>query len=153
MNTRTTWGIIIFLLIAVVGVTLWFQLKPKPIAEEAATPNTYVPTLITAKHQFKDGVHIIAGEVDVPTPCYLVNTDALVEVREPVVDRATVAFTTVNEDDICAQVVTAARFKEVFHAQERAEIIATWNGSPVPLNLIEAGPDEDLDAFELFIKG
>jgi len=155
MNTRLYVGIISILVLAVALGSVWYYVRhsedvtPTQLAPEEG----YIPQIIQAKHQFKEGIHTIAGEVDLPTPCYLLETDSFVEVREPAEDRATVLFTTVNESDICAQVITPVRFKEVFGAGEDAEIVATWNGKPVHLNLIEVSPDEDLDLFELFIKG
>ncbi len=43
---------------------------------------------ITAKHQYKNGTHIVAGEVNLPTPCYLL--DATTRVSGGV---ATIDFT------------------------------------------------------------
>ena len=40
-----------------------------------------------------------------------------------------------------------------FTASEKATIKATWNGKPAILNLIPADPNEDLNNFELYIKG
>lgn len=106
---------------------------------------------ITAKHQFKNGTHIIAGELNQPTPCYVLSTDARVAESYP--EQVTIAFTSKTSGDICAQVITADRFKVEFAASENAVIKATWNGNPVELNLIPAGANENLDNFDVFIKG
>lgn len=138
---------------------LWFYFgfsdeSSEVVSEEPIVEvDSFVPQIVTAKHQFKNGKHIVAGEVEMPNPCYLLETDAVVEVREPYADRATLRFTSSQGDDLCAQVITPIRFKESFGAQEEAEISATWNGKPVKLNLIEVGSNEDLDSFELYIKG
>ncbi len=112
---------------------------------------------IDAKHQFKNGLpaqtgkHIVAGSVNMPTACYTLTTQATVAESMP--EQVTIAFTTSTSGDICAQVITAERFKVDFTASENAQIKATWNGKPAILNLIPAGADEDLTNFEVFIKG
>ena|SRR3989344_5591656 len=106
---------------------------------------------ITAKHQFKDGKHIIAGDVNMPTPCHILTTSA--QVAESFPEQVTIQFVSRTSGEACAQVITPARFKVEFTASENATIKATWNGAPVSLNLIPALPTDDLDNFELFIKG
>ena len=106
---------------------------------------------ITARHQFKDGKHIVAGELNLPTPCYVLATNALVAESMP--EQVTLEFTATTQGEMCAQVITKERFKIEFTASEGATIKATWNGQPANLNLIPAGADEDLSNFEIFIKG
>ncbi|MEK7585298.1 MAG: hypothetical protein AAB455_02205 [Patescibacteria group bacterium] len=106
---------------------------------------------ITAKHQFKDGAHIVAGEATSPTPCDILSTSAIVAESFP--EQVTIAFTSQTTGEVCAQVITSNRFKVEFQASERATIKATWNGQPVELNLIPTTTNEDLGEFELFIKG
>lgn len=106
---------------------------------------------ITAKHQFKDGTHIVAGEIAMPTPCHIL--DHTVTMDDSLPEHVLIAFTLSTLDDTCDKVVTPGRFKVEFAAAEDATIDATLNGEPVILNLIEAGPDEDLNDFEIYIKG
>lgn len=106
---------------------------------------------IDAKHFFSDGTHTIAGEVLMPTPCDLLEADTIVRESSP--EQVTVAFSVVNNAEMCAQVVTPQRFKASFDASAAATIDATWEGEPAVLNLIDAGPNESPDDFELFIKG
>jgi len=106
---------------------------------------------ITAKHQWKDGVHTIAGETDMPTPCHLLEWETFVAESFP--EQVSINFTLGTQADGCIQVITPTRFRVEFQASERASINATLNGEQIVLNLIEVGPDEDLDDFELFIKG
>lgn len=156
MNTRIAIGGLIALAFVVFGVTLYYSMREtesprdeNEVAEEAG----YVPDVVNALHQFKDGVHIVAGEVDLPTPCDILESDAAVAVREPSEDLATIQFTTLHEGEICAQMLTPVRFKTSFTAGEDAEMKATWNGISVPLNIIEVGPGGDIDDFELYFKG
>lgn len=113
---------------------------------------TQVPhETITAKHQYKNGTHIIAGEATSPTACDILTTMATVAESAP--EQVMIAFTSETVGEICAQVLTQNRFKVEFQAGAEAKIKATWNGEPVALNLIPASLDEDLNDFELFIKG
>ena len=157
MNTRILLGVVIALAFVAFGATLYYSFKDKEEAQDDTqqtqeTPG-YVPDVVSALHQFKNGMHTVAGEVDVPTPCDLLETEVAVEAREPREDKVTLQFTTVNEDDTCAQVITTARFKETFSAGEKAEFTASWNGRPVRLNIVEVGPNDSIDDFDLYFKG
>jgi len=111
--------------------------------------NTAIPAheRITAKHQYKNGTHIVAGEVNMPTPCYILDVSARVASEQVTLD-----FVSKTNGEVCAQVITTERFKVDFKAVENVAIKATWNGQPVELNLIPAGANEDLSNFEIFIK-
>ncbi len=155
MNSRVTVTIVGLSLVALTLGGAWYYLRSveEPIVTPLPVKETFIPRIITAKHQFKNDVHTVVGEVDLPTPCYLLNTDSFVEIKEPQSDKAIIQFTTINESDTCIQTITSARFKESFSASLNADISATWNGKPVQLNLIEVSPDEDLEGFEIYIKG
>lgn len=116
-----------------------------------AQPTITDKTVITAKHAYKGGKHIIAGEVPLPTPCDILETNAVASADKKSV---VVQFvSTVKTGEVCAQTITPARFKVIVAADKGAKMTATFNGQPVTLNLIEAGPNENLDNFELYIKG
>lgn len=127
------------------------EMNTVPQNHEIPVEDDVAMTRVDAKHFYNDGIHTVAGEVMMPTPCDLLQTDSIV--RESFPEQVTVAFTVVNHTDMCAQVVTAQRFKESFSASEDAVISGTWEGNAIILNLIEAGQGEDPDDFELFIKG
>ena len=149
--------VIVVLIILVLGfhffapdsMKFWKGQTAAPIT--AITPNQSPHERITAKHQFKNGTHIIAGEVDMPTPCYILTTEA--RVAESMPEQVTIDFVAQTSGEMCAQVITPDRFKSEFKASQQAVIKATWNGQPVELNLIPVGADEDLINFEIFIKG
>ena len=128
------------------STTAWENAPAEP-AQVSVTPKT----VVTAKHAYKNGVHTIAGEVPLPTPCHLLTAETAVspDKKQVVLQLAS----QVKEGEMCAQVITNARFKVTAKADQKASIIATLNGQQVTLNLIEAGPNEDLDNFELYIKG
>lgn len=157
----------ILALAVVVFLVISFQkstLDTKPIdattAEVASTtnwvntpaqPTITEKTVITAKHAYKAGKHIVAGEVPLPTPCDLLETTAIASADKKSV---VVQFvSSVKTGEVCAQTITPARFKVSVSADKSAKITATFNGQPVTLNLIEAGLNDNLDNFELYIKG
>ncbi len=160
--SKSTIAIIVILACIVLGTTyvafapdswkFWRSNTPIVNNTENTTPDPSFPAeRITAKHQFTNGTHIVAGEVNLPTPCYILTTDAMIAESYP--EQVTLRFVAKTNADTCAQVITTERFKINFTASENASIKATWNGKVIPLNLIPAGVNEDLNDFELFIKG
>jgi hypothetical protein len=108
--------------------------------------------VVTAKHQIKARVHTVAGEIDMPTPCDLLEWD--VSISESYPEQVLIKFKTVNKSEgLCAQVITPQRFMVQFEASRRASITATLDGEKIILSLIKVKEDEDIDQFEVFIKG
>jgi len=108
-------------------------------------------TRVTAKHYYIDGVHTLAGEIPMPTPCDLLEAEALV--RESFPEQIAVSFTVVNNAEFCAEQITMQRFMVSAAASKDATFSAMFMGRPVELNLVPAGEGESPDDFELFIKG
>ena len=108
-------------------------------------------TVVTAKHAYAKGEHIIAGEVPLPTACDILDSSAIVSAdkKQVLVQLASKIVT----GDKCTSNITPARFKVTAKANNDAVITATYNGQAVTLNLIEAALGENLDNFELYIKG
>jgi hypothetical protein len=108
---------------------------------------------IDAKHFYAmpQGVHTLAGEILMPTPCDLIDTNvALVDDRT----RAIVSFGVINNSGgACAQVATPQRFSVSFEAPEGIAIEAYFMGKPVELNLIPPAPGETPTDFEIMNKG
>lgn len=125
-----------------------------PSMNENGMPTTVTvtpKTVVTAKHAYRSGAHIIAGEIPLPTPCHLLEaTGTASEDKKSVLVEITSGIKT---GDMCAQVITPARFKVSVRASQGATLSATLNGQAVTLNLIEAGADDDLENFDLYIKG
>src|SRR5690606_21725381 len=95
-------------------------------------------THINAKHFYENGVHTLVGEIPMPTPCDLLEADALVAESMP--EQVTVDFMVVNNADFCAQVITPQRFKVSSSASEAAVFRATFAGREVTLNLLAPDP-------------
>ncbi len=146
--------IVVILILLLVGGWVWVKYKDtwfKKTAPSGQVQGAESEMEITAKHQFKNGKHIVAGEVNLPTPCYVLGTEATVAQSMP--EQITLKFTATTHGDMCAQVITVERFRFDFSASQNAVIKATWNGKPAKLNLIPAGANEDLTNFEIFLKG
>lgn len=157
MNKKTL-GIVVVLAVAVVGLTAYWQFfggsssrQPAQVIDSLQQP-TAEPRIITALHQFSKGKHTIAGEVELPTPCHILNQNVTFTSVDPEVINIDFV-TTAKDESLCAQVLTSTRYKIDFVSSENAQITATWNGEPATLNLVPVGEGESLDNFDVFIKG
>jgi hypothetical protein len=150
-------GTILGLIVVGMGSYAYLERTTAPVTpvvvpvtpEPAEAP--YGITSIDATHFYIDGVHTIVGELPMPTPCDLLETEAIVRESSP--EQVTFAFTVINTTEACAQVVTPARFSISASASDQANLAATFMGVPVTLNLKAAAPGETPDDFEVFIKG
>lgn len=109
---------------------------------------------INGVHVYSDGSHTVIGEVMLPTPCHLLDANAIVAESMP--EQVTIALSTIEPDagTMCAQVMTAQRFRVDFDASEQAVLRATFDGRPAILNLQEGDPSTDLDELgEFYFKG
>ena len=143
-------------LVVIVGITYFFSNRNKgekegqePKQEEGTVLPAHISS-ISAKHSVANGVHTIAGEVPLPTPCDTLDAKAVVAESFP--EQVKIAFTSTRSSAICTQVVDSRRFKVTFSASEKATISATWNGEPITLNLT-ASTQRELDLFNIYIKG
>jgi len=148
-------SVVVIIVLVVLGIW-WFtgnerkadNLNKDQTGEQLTTDQN----TINAKRAFIDGTHTLVGQIDLPTPCDLL--DYSVAIAESVPEQVAINFIIINESEgACAQVITPARFKVTFAASAEAIIGATLNGVPVILNIIEAAEDENLDDFEIYIKG
>jgi hypothetical protein len=157
MDKRSIILVISVFALIVVGMFVYAYLKRSEITEPAAVaeeeealPYANV-TRIDAKHFFIDGVHTFAGQIELPTPCDLLEVDSAVAESYP--EQVSLNFNVINNSPVCAQVITAQRFKVSATASAEAGFKATFMGRPVELNLIPAAAGETPDEFEVFIKG
>lgn len=158
MDKRTIILVISLFILIIAGMFTFAYLKrseitqqpPVVIVEEEVVPYADI-TRIDAKHYFIDGVHTFVGEIQMPTPCDLLEVDTVVMESYP--EQIKLNFSVVNNSETCAQVLTAQRFKTSATASEAATVSATFMGRAVELNLIPAAAGETPEEFELFIKG
>jgi hypothetical protein len=157
MDQKTIIAIVGFFIVLVGGMFMFAHLKRGEIQETQQTATTtptpevkYASiTKIDAKHYYIDGVHTLVGEIPMPTPCDLLEASASAVSLEEVL----INFTVINNATSCTQVVTPQRFKVSATANEDAAFRALFVGREVELNLIPAGPGENPDEFEVFLKG
>lgn len=127
-------------------------LETPPAAEESASADPYdYITRVDGTHYFIDGVHTVVGEILMPTPCDLLEADAVIAESYP--EQITIDFSAINNADTCAQVVTPARFKVSAPASASSTFSARFMGRPIKLNLIPAPEGETPKDFEVFYKG
>lgn len=160
MSQKTIGISIALFIMIVVGMFVFAYLKKTEVSNTPATTvekeqNGEVKyaaiTRITAKHYFEKGVHTLAGEIEMPTPCDLVEADA--RVMESFPEQIAIDFNVINNAEVCVQQMTMQRFKVSANASQDATFSATFMGRPVELNLVPAGAGEKPEDFELFIKG
>lgn len=162
MNQKTVTLVVIVFVLIVVGMFGFAYLRSGEIDEreqQAGEQNApealderydYIER-VTAKHFYIDGVHTLAGEVEMPTPCDLLEADAAVAESMP--EQVAVDFSVINNAEFCAQVITPQRFKVSASASPEATFTAEFMGRPVELNLVPAAEGETPDDFEIFFKG
>lgn len=158
MHTRTIILFVTLFILIIGGMFTFTYLKRQELRGQTPPPTQVVATSTTAKlesvnatHYFINGVHTFVGQIDMPTPCDLLETTATV--RESTPEQISLAFTTLNSGPECPAVITPQRFKVEAVATKDAIITATFMGAPVELNLTPAPRGEVPEQFELFIKG
>lgn len=160
MNKRTVVLVCSLLAALVVGMfTYTFMAREQMAPTEPIDPVVSVPVVekpygierIDAKHFYQNGTHTVVGELPMPTPCDLLEAEALVAESMP--EQITLALTVTNTTEACAMVVTPQRFMVSVGASELATWSATINGVPVELNLMEAEPGEDPTTVIIESKG
>jgi hypothetical protein len=126
--------------------------KPHVVVPQTPEVEDASQMRVNAVHFFKDGTHTVVGDLMVPTPCDLIQAEAIVAESMP--EQVTIQLTTINNDDTCAQVMTLQRFRVEFEASMQATIRATLDGKGVLLNLRDAEPGTEPDKLEdLYFKG
>lgn len=154
INTKAI-AVVAILFLAVVGFFIYTLLTTRTNDQEVgeniiATSTPTEERVLSAKHEFVDGIHTIAGKAEVPTSCHRLVTEPFFIGGEPL--GVEVRFNTLLEGEECPSEVFEVPFRVSFEAPENATITATWNGNPARLNLIPLQEGEILDD-ELFIKG
>jgi len=155
MNQRLMVGAAVLFGVVILGMFGYAYVKNQSMQKETQVSSEAqdepMTSTITAKHFFENGTHTIVGEVLLPTPCDLLEAEAIVRESSP--EQVTIALSVINHSEVCAQVVTTQRFRVDFETSEDAQINATLRGESMKLNLIPPAKGETPDDFEIFIKG
>jgi len=106
MSKQSLIGIGLVVLAAVIGVVL-ITTGDQQTEESAdavdgvatSSESAFAPDLITAAHQYSEdeGVHIVAGEADVPTPCHILNHE--VSIAESMPEQVSINFSSQVDDE------------------------------------------------------
>lgn len=119
---------------------------------QSDAPSPYASiTRVTAKQFYEAGTHTFVGEIPMPTPCDLLEAEAVV--RESMPEQIEIQFSVINTADTCAQVITPQRFSVEASASAEAQVSATFRGRPIELNLVPPAEGETPESFEVFQKG
>ncbi len=159
-GSKTPMIIGVVVVIILIGLGLYFWLGGKnetniiPTDENPVvttpTDNGYVQ-IVNVKHQYKAGTHTYAGEIDLPTPCDTLKSEAVKDATTA--NKFTLTFTTTKSSQVCAQVITSKPFKISFKADKDVTVDATLDGKKLRLNTYEVREDQDLDSYDIYIKG
>lgn len=162
MSKKSIVLILVLFALIVAGMFTYAYLKQSEMAEETAVSTPEQPASeeevpypnidrIDATHYYIDGTHTLVGEVNMPTPCDLLEAEATVMESSP--EQITIDFEVINSAEMCAQVITPQRFKVSADASEEATLQARFMGRDIEFNVKPAPEGETPDDFEVFIKG
>jgi hypothetical protein len=151
-NTYVVGGLIAVALIGFIFVFLKSQTINEPSIPSTTPTSTgiVIPSIITAKHAYRNGEHILTGEINLPTQCHILEQTVTILPDE---SRATIAFSRNFSGGDCPGGEKPTRFLVKFKGKPDTIIRTTVDGQEVPLSLIEAAPGEDIENTEIFLKG
>ena len=155
-NSKKTTAIVIAIIIIVLIAGGFYMSYKKGGVKTTGTADEIIPvkdgtggkyeiTFINAKHQYKNGKHIYAGMINLPSPCHTVDVKAV----PAGADKYTLEFTTKTSDETCAQVITPRTFRIEFTAPKVISVDATLDGKAITFNVIEVAAGEDIDKTNL----
>jgi hypothetical protein len=141
---------IVVIAILALGINALISTKDEDSNKAGTLVSDYFVSTIQVKHQYKDGNHTYVGSLDLPSPCFSI--DAYGTKNDD--GGATIVINTPeNKEDICAQVVTTKVFRVEILGDATMTVKGVLNGKDVQLNLFEVPADQDIDQFEINIKG
>jgi hypothetical protein len=112
------------------STTEWVNTPAEPSPEDPLTTKT----IITAKHAYKNGIHTVAGEIPLPTPCHVLESSVSASADKQKVFIE--LLSSIKSGEMCAQVVTPARFKVSVPADAGATISMTLKRKPRQLRAL-----------------
>lgn len=103
------------------------------------------------KEQYDGTTYTFAGTIDLPTPCHSLETN-VVQLSE---SEYQIQINTVSpgEDVMCAQVISPQPYNISFDAPADIAITAQIDGQDYELSRFVVPEGEDINLFELYIKG
>lgn len=156
--SKKTWTItVLVILVGLTSVAIYSNYKANNIdkyesrKEEIKEIIERPEITINTKHQYKDGIHTYIGTFETPNACNNYNA----EIKDGENSEKIIEITYSDSGEICAQVITERNFRVSFEGseEESQNVIATINGELVNLNIFEVPENQNIDDFEIFIKG
>lgn len=147
-QSRIWISVAVVLILIIIGVLIIKANKIEaPTVEQENEQQDIFEKTVDVKHQYKDGKHIFAGVIEVPTPCHQVN--ATITPGEI----AVLNLDIVDSGGVCAQVITDANFYVEYEEKQDQLFVGKLNGEPVNMNKFEVDSDLDINAVNIFNKG
>jgi len=139
--------IIVLLLIAFLGGKVQEKVVPKDVVPEE---EEMITETLVVKHQYQNGKHVFVGEVELPSTCYSYNAyikasdDENTKILQ--IDRTT-------EGEVCGERFEIATYKVVYEGPEDLRFRAFINDQEYRLNAFDIPLDQNIDDFQIFLKG
>jgi hypothetical protein len=124
----------------------------KPIIESPTIEQEQFPTQkVEVKEQYKGTTYTFAGSLDVPTPCHTLST----KTNKISDTKYQIELITGNpkEGVVCAQVISPKTYKVSFDAPKDIVVTILVNGVEYETNRFLVPNDQNIDTFNLEIKG
>ena len=124
--------VVVALSIVLVGVLLLPKAQAPVVSD---VPNTTQEeraseSAVVFSHFFKKGTHTLSGTITLPTPCYQIDQNIIIDdTFSP--EKVAIALTTSTDDQICIQVIDEREVEITFDAAEDAEIVMTLDDKAV----------------------
>lgn len=133
--------------VALAGALFIYVLVSTPKQESAPTTQASstedTAPMIVAKHQYRQGTHVLVGSLHLPKACDQLAAEPFFAGESTTTVQ--VRFTTVSATGTCEAEFAPTPFRVTVNAPEQTVWSATWNGTPAILNLIPVPANESLD--------
>ncbi len=157
-KARIIISVFILFAIALIGFGLYKSQRADVTASPQSEEFSEVPDeeryaeIVNVKHQYKGGKHTYIGELNLPTPCHLIQSDVVRD--ETNIRKIEINFRSALEDNaLCAQVITPRPFKVTFEAPEKITLTVMFDGRPIRFNIFEVPAEDNVEQFDINIKG
>lgn len=141
-------SIVIGIIIVILGIVLISNNDSEVIINEGENSTEESMERLSVQHKYDNGKHTLHGVIAAPTPCHKVDITSENDGDDTVVD-----ITLTEGEDVCTQVITNQPFFYSFEAEEGANILATYNGQPIELNILTVEEGDSFDMADFMFKG
>lgn len=119
---------ILFFLVIAVGLGYYFFIYRAEVSDEAQPlPPPPQEKSIEIVDDFNNGVHVLTGEILVPTPCHALSHKITIA-PDAYPEKVQIDFTSKQMSEICAAVITPAPFSVLVEVSESAHFSVTYEG-------------------------